>query len=100
MKPDPHLSPRQQRLFFSLGVIYVLIGAAALGAYVIRDVLGFEIGIHGSLMPFGLLLFVGAALLIVGRDENEEKRQLNTISQPPVAPPATVHQQEHSLSDQ
>ena len=68
MKPDPRLSHRQQRVFFSLGVIYVVIGAAALGAYFLRDVLGVEIGIHGSLMPFGLLLFVGAGLLIVGRD--------------------------------
>ena len=96
MKPDPRLSHRQQRVFFSLGVIYVVIGATALSAYFLRDVLGFEIGIHGSLMPFGLLLFVGAGLLIVGRDGNEENQTLNTTRQTPAA----ARQTERNLSDQ
>jgi hypothetical protein len=73
-----------------LGVIYVLIGAAALIAYFLRDILGLEIGIHGSLIPLSLLLVVGAGLLIVGRDDPEEKRQYSNAR--PASPSSLPNQ--------
>jgi hypothetical protein len=69
MKRKFDLSRRQEKLFFYLGVIYSLVGGGALIGYVLRDLLGIEIGIHGALIPLSLLLIVGAGLLIMGRAE-------------------------------
>jgi uncharacterized sodium:solute symporter family permease YidK len=86
MKREFRLTPRQRWLFFSLGLIYIVIGGTALIAYVLRDIVGIEIGVHGTLIPLSMLLVVGAGLLIVGRDEPEENRLAKARQNPAGTP--------------
>lgn len=66
MRQEFRPSSKTPRFLFSLGLLYLLIGGIALVAYILRDIVGIEIGVHGSLITLGLLAIVGIGLLLMG----------------------------------
>ena len=51
------------------GALCLVIGALAAGGWLLRDVLGFELGFQGSFFPFVMLIVVGAGFVIGSRRE-------------------------------
>ena len=58
-----------QKLCAMAGTLCIIIGALAAGGWLLRDVLGFELGFQGSLFPFVMLIVVGAGFVIGSRRE-------------------------------
>lgn len=58
-----------QKVFTAAGLFCLVIGAFASLGWLIRDVLGFELGFQGSFFPFVMLTVVGAGFVIGSQRE-------------------------------
>lgn len=58
-----------QKLYAVAGTLCLVIGALALLGWLLRDVLGFDLGFQGSFFPFVMLTVVGAGFVLGSRRE-------------------------------
>jgi hypothetical protein len=58
-----------QKVFTVAGLFCLVIGAFASLGWLIRDVLGYELGFQGSFFPFVMLTVVGAGFVIGSQRE-------------------------------
>lgn len=61
---------RLQKLCAAAGQFCLVVGALATLGWLLRDVLGYELGFQGSFFPFVMLTIVGAGFMIGSRRES------------------------------
>lgn len=58
-----------QKMWAAVGLFCLVIGALASLGWLLRDVLGYELGFQGSFFPFVMLAVVGVGFVIGSRRE-------------------------------